>query len=66
MGREAGNLCQWLISRRAKSNCWRFRCTNTNLVAETLGGDDGNFIANALIGLEVKGELWVVTPVSCV
>lgn len=31
------------------------------LVAETLGGNDGDLIANALVGLEVEGELRVVT-----
>ena len=30
------------------------------LVAETLGGDDGDFIADAFVGLEVEGELGVV------
>jgi hypothetical protein len=40
-------------------------CVVTNLVAEALGGNDGNFIADTLIGLEVEGELWVVTPASC-
>jgi hypothetical protein len=30
------------------------------LVAETLGGDDGDFIADTLVGFEVEGELWVV------
>lgn len=30
------------------------------LVAEALGGDDGNLIADALVGLEVQGELGVV------
>jgi len=33
------------------------------LVAEALGGNDGNFITNTLVGLEVEGELGVVTPV---
>jgi hypothetical protein len=31
------------------------------LVAETLRGDDGDLIADSLVGLEVKSELWVVT-----
>ena len=31
------------------------------LVAKTLRGNDGNFIANSLIGLEVDGELGVVS-----
>ena len=30
------------------------------LVAETLGGDDGDFIADTFVGLEVEGELRVV------
>lgn len=32
-----------------------------NLVAETLGGNDGDLIAKTLVGLEVQGELGVVT-----
>lgn len=32
-----------------------------NLVAETLGGNDGNLIADALVGLEVEGQAGVVT-----
>jgi hypothetical protein len=40
-------------------------CAVTNLVAEALGGDDSNFIADTLVGLEVEGELWVVTPANC-
>lgn len=31
-----------------------------NLVAEALGGNDGDLIANTLVGLEVEGELGVV------
>ena len=31
------------------------------LVAETLGGNDGNLIADSLVGLEIEGELWVVS-----
>jgi hypothetical protein len=30
------------------------------LVAQTLRGYDGNFIADSLVGLEVEGEFWVV------
>ena len=30
------------------------------LVAKTLRGDNCDLIANALVGLEVKGEFWVV------
>ena len=33
---------------------------NTDLVAQALGGNDGNLIANPLVGLEVEGELGVV------
>lgn len=32
----------------------------THLVAKALGSNDGNLIANALVGLEVQGELGVV------
>lgn len=31
------------------------------LVAKTLRGDNGDFIAYSLIGLEVEGEFWVVS-----
>lgn len=31
------------------------------LVAKTLRCNDGNFIADSLVGLEVQGELWVVS-----
>jgi hypothetical protein len=31
------------------------------LVAEALGRDDGDFITDALVGLEVEGELRVVS-----
>ena len=32
-----------------------------NLVAKTLGGNDGDFIAKTLVGLEVERQLRVVT-----
>ena len=31
------------------------------LVAKTLGSNDGNLIANSLVGLEVEGQLGVVS-----
>lgn len=34
--------------------------SKTYLVAETLGGNDGDLIADTLVGLEVEGEAWVV------
>jgi hypothetical protein len=33
----------------------------SHLVAKTLGGNDGDLIADALVGLEVEGQLGVVT-----
>lgn len=33
----------------------------TDLVPQALASDNGNFIANTLIGLEVQGQFWVVT-----
>jgi hypothetical protein len=33
----------------------------SHLVAKTLGSDNGDFIADSLVGLEVEGELWVVS-----
>lgn len=35
--------------------------TLTNLVAKTLGSNDGDLITDSLIGLEIEGQLWVVT-----
>src|SRR5437016_14616626 len=32
----------------------------TNLMAQALGSYNGNFIANPLVGLEIKGELGIV------
>jgi hypothetical protein len=32
------------------------------LVAEALRGNDGNFIADTLVGLEIEGEARIVTP----
>ena len=31
-----------------------------DLVAKTLRGNDGDFIADALVGFEIEGEFWVV------
>lgn len=39
----------------------QMRGVTGNLVAEALGGNDGNFIADALVGLEVEGQAGVVT-----
>lgn len=41
---------------------WNFvlRRVGTHLVAQTLASDDGDFIADALVGLEVEGETRVV------
>jgi hypothetical protein len=54
------------------SNLWEFRISifgrecdvvvvESHLVAKTLGGNDGDLIADALVGLEVEGQLGVVT-----
>ena len=59
VGRVAGNL-----SLRVLSNVVGAQGTthhDSNLVAKTLGGDDSDFIANAFVGLEVEGELGVVS-----
>lgn len=37
-----------------------FSKSHTDLVAKTLGGNDGDLIADALVGLEVEGQLGVV------
>lgn len=39
----------------------RWRLEFTNLVAKTLGGDDSDLIADTLVGLEVEGQLGVVS-----
>ena len=31
------------------------------LVSQSLRSDNGNFIAYSLVGLEVEGELWVIS-----
>lgn len=36
-------------------NCWSY------LVAETLGCNDRNFIADSLVCLEIEGQLWIVS-----
>ena len=36
------------------------RSAHIHLVPQTLAGDDGDFITNTLVGLEVQGQLWVV------
>jgi hypothetical protein len=41
-----------------------FRCQTNNLsylVAQALGGNDGDLIADSLVGLEVQSQLGVVT-----
>ncbi len=35
-------------------------CKAIDLVSKALGCDDGDLITNTLVGLEVKGEFWVV------
>ena len=34
---------------------------SSHLVAQALGGNDGNLIADALVGLEIESQLGVVT-----
>ena len=56
VGGVAGNLY--------KSVCrslWGMGILHAHLVAQTLGGDHGNFIADTLVGLEVESQLWVVS-----
>jgi len=36
-------------------------CGFTHLVAQSLGRNDGDLIADTLVGLEVESQLWVVT-----
>jgi hypothetical protein len=66
MGSEAGDLeCNTQCVSFEPLGCARQRKTvrvlfTPYLVAQALRGNDGNFIANALVRLEVKGELGVV------
>jgi hypothetical protein len=55
----AGNLCggQPAASRNRIAMC-------IYLVAEALGGNDSDFIADTLVCLEVEGELGIVSPVG--
>ena len=55
--------CQFLAVP-CRIDCLRSTCLSTHLVAETLGGNDGDLIADTLVGLEVEGELWVVSPIE--
>jgi len=43
------------------SSLLRFSEQWAYLVAKTLGGNDGDLIADSLVGLEVESQLWVVT-----
>lgn len=57
MGGVAGNLKQWLlagVSLRSRL------CVHAYLVAQALGGDNSDLIADALVGLEVESEARVV------
>jgi hypothetical protein len=60
MGCVACDLCGEWVSRRGGRDERGGERGNIYLVAETLGGDDGDFIADTLVGFEVEGELWVV------
>ena len=46
---------------REKFACKGQRRWETHLIAKTLRGNDGDFIANALVGFEVEGEFGVVS-----
>lgn len=61
MGGVAGDLSLRLFSDGSKPLGKAFTSIDSHLVAKTLRGDDGDFIANALVGLEVEGELGVVS-----
>ena len=43
-----------------KSRSWGLILDGTDLVAETLRSNNGDFIADTLVGLEVEGEFGVV------
>ena len=58
VGGVTGNLV--LLSATQNSSLRPFDRVDIYLVAETLGGDDGNLITDPLVGLEVQGELGVV------
>jgi hypothetical protein len=50
----------WLIAILAVSVWLKEGSSCPYLVAETLRGNDGDLIADSLVGLEVQGQLWVV------
>lgn len=58
MGGVTSNLQYFPMSVFCNPSC-SSGCA-ANLVAQALGGDDGDLIADALVGLEVEGELGVV------
>lgn len=58
VGGVSGNLISHLSQQVASILSWFL--VVANLVAQALGGDDGNLIADALVGLEVQGETGVV------
>lgn len=63
MGGVTSNLQirPWSVSRIYRRMFLFASGVAANLVAQALGGDDGDLIADALVGLEVEGELGVVS-----
>ena len=57
MGGVAGNLG---VNVLATANSKR-KEARSHLVPQALASNDGDFITNTLVGLEVQGQLWVVT-----
>ena len=62
MGGVAGNLeVNVLASGRVLAGERCSKEARAHLVPQTFASNNGDFIANALVGLEVQGQLWVVT-----
>ena len=63
MGGVAGNLVEDIQPWVVKEHCGAQQGMKpeTHLVPQTLAGNDGNLIANTLVGLEVQGQFRVVT-----
>jgi hypothetical protein len=61
VGGVTSDLEKKILSQNWRSLNGRCRCIGSHLVAKTLGSNDGDLITDTLVGLEVEGQLGVVT-----
>ena len=63
MGGVAGNLVCGCLAFHCERVLWRAARSeaSTHLIPQTFASNDGNLIANTLVGLEVQGQFGVVT-----